>query len=929
MPGMLFTLTGADDLSGTLDGAGDHATLLARRLDDAARAGNASMYGFTRDTQGRLRDLHGRYISVAEAMALLTASTGDLTAQTHALSPAVRSSSSAMDELGKVTRLLWPAAIPAAASLVPLALGALTVAAGMAAMGAAIIPQIKALGEVAEAEKAYTDAVDKSGASSQEAAQAQIEYAAKVGKLPPATRQAAAAVSVLKDHYKEFSDSLAGTTMAPFIKGVEIVDALLPKTAGLAAAASVEADRLMTVLGGAVASPGLDRLNAKFTAFGQKTLRGVNDEIVHLLRLSASGEVGGNARAFLEWARAQGPTVASVMRSVAESVIHVLDAGSDVGVGLLQTVEAVARLVSAVPPGAIAMFLQLALALKAVKLAALGFTAARAAVVAFIAQLMAMKTAAAAAPGTLAGVSAAIGTLSRTAKLAIAGTGIGLLLIALSQLSEKSGQAPPDVDKLTSSLRQLGTTGKATGEAAKAFGTDLGGLYDKVRALTDPTTTDKVQQFLVGWTGWDSTPVKDAKANIDAVDKALANLVQGGQADLAEAALKKLTAQYGKGGRDTVEFTSKLNDYKSALADAKFEQALAAQSMGLFGAQAQSVQQKLNLQKLSADGLRQSIQALNDVQRQGLSGMIGFEAAIDATTKAAQDNAGALSMSHGQLNLNSEKARAAATALTDLAGKTDAAAASARENGSSWSAVNAVYERGRTKLIESAMQMGLTRAQAKALADQILKTPDKTARLKGDLEDLRKKLAEAKERLAKAPSSKTASIRADISDLQRKIALAKDALTNLDGYSATTWIYTNYSTPHHMAGGGPVRRAAGGPVHRFPGGGKVAGPGTSTSDSVSAMLSNGEYVINAASTRKYLGLVEAINGDRLGGGGGGARSVRVGSPQPVMPRALVVAGGGGGGGGGAGRNPAPTPPPPRAAPAAGGRGGEQQKQRRR
>jgi lambda family phage tail tape measure protein len=48
------------------------------------------------------------------------------------------------------------------------------------------------------------------------------------------------------------------------------------------------------------------------------------------------------------------------------------------------------------------------------------------------------------------------------------------------------------------------------------------------------------------------------------------------------------------------------------------------------------------------------------------------------------------------------------------------------------------------------------------------------------------------------------------------------------------------------------------------GGGGVSGSGTSTSDSIPAMLSNGEYVINAASTKKYSGLLAAINSGNLG-----------------------------------------------------------------
>jgi hypothetical protein len=530
VPSMLFRLTGRDELSDVFDDIGDAARRMGRRITVASIEADREMRRLGRTTASNLAGL--RRDSDAGAKAV--------------------------EELGKVTKMLWPAALPVAASMAPIAAGAGTVAVALGAMTAAVIPQIKAMGEASEAQKAYEDAVAKSGARSDEAIKAQAEYARVMEELPPATREAAATFGVLKDSYKEWSDSLADDTMAPVIKGMQLTNALLPKTTGLVKSASSEFDRFLTNVGGQMASPGFDALNSKFSTFADKTLRKVNDEIVHMMRVS-DGQVGGPVKDFMEYARAQGPLVGSVLSSLATTLVNVLRAGSDLGVGMLQVVDVLARLVSAVPPGAIALFLQLALAMKLVKVAALGMAAARTALASFGASLVAMNTAAGAATGRLATVRAAIGALSRTAKLAIAGTGIGLLVIALSELAERSGNAPPDVDKLTSSLRQLGATGRVTGEAAKAFGKDLDGLHGKVRALTDPSTADKVQQFLVGWTGWDSTPVKEAKENLDSVDKALASLVSSGQSDLAAAALKRLTAEYGKGGRDTKEFTSQLN----------------------------------------------------------------------------------------------------------------------------------------------------------------------------------------------------------------------------------------------------------------------------------------------------------------------------------------------------------------------------------
>jgi phage-related protein len=83
--------------------------------------------------------------------------------------------------------------------------------------------------------------------------------------------------------------------------------------------------------------------------------------------------------------------------------------------------------------------------------------------------------------------------------------------------------------------------------------------------------------------------------------------------------------------------------------------------------------------------------------------------------------------------------------------------------------------------------------------------------------------------------------------------------------------------------GGTVLRAIGlggnaaGGVAAGPGyasGGRIYGPGSGTSDSILGFpamvkVSNGEYVINAESTRKFLPLLHAINGDKLPGFKGG------------------------------------------------------------
>jgi tape measure domain-containing protein len=57
---------------------------------------------------------------------------------------------------------------------------------------------------------------------------------------------------------------------------------------------------------------------------------------------------------------------------------------------------------------------------------------------------------------------------------------------------------------------------------------------------------------------------------------------------------------------------------------------------------------------------------------------------------------------------------------------------------------------------------------------------------------------------------------------------------------------------------------AGKEVQRFATGGYVSGPGTGTSDSIPAMISNGEFVVNASATSKFKPLLEHLNAGRVG-----------------------------------------------------------------
>jgi hypothetical protein len=709
---------------------------------------------------------------------------------------------------------LAPALIPIAASAAPIAVGLGAAGVAVAAFGAALGPQVMAMSEATDAEKKYQEAVEQHGPTSKEAAQAQAAYAKEMASLPPATREAAAQLSVLKDGYKDWSNALADDTMPVVTKGLATFGAIFPKLTPLVKGTSRELDRFVTIAAGGVQSAAFDRFMKSFAEFSTGALRKANDGLLKLMRTMDTGQVGGNLKEFMDYARTNGPIVGETLGNLGETLAKLLVAASDVGVGMLQVINAFASLVNAVPTSLLTTLLQIAIAFKAIKMAAAGFAAVGVGIQAITTQIIAMRTAAGTGATRVGMLGAAFTAMSRTAKIALASIGIGLALIAITELSQMGEKAAPNVDKLTTSLGELGRTGKASGYVVSQFGKDFEKLRDQINAVVDPSVAESINNWGADVTGGlldAGVATEDFTKSVDSIDTSLANLVSGGKVDQAKAALASMMA--GMKPEAAEKFRSSLDGFDEALANLAFEQKLAAEAMGLFGAQAQAVQGKLAAQKASADGLAQSINALSTAALIARGGIRGMEAAIDAVDESFKKN-------KATLDENTEAGRANNQALDNLAAATMKAGEDARANGASWETVNKIYARGREKLISAADAMGLTREQAKKLADQILRTPDKTARLRGNMEDLQRKINTAKDKLKKVPDSRRAQVRANINDLTSKLRQAARQLNAMDGQTATTYVYTNYLSDETArrrgrAHGGIIGAASGGPRSRM------------------------------------------------------------------------------------------------------------------
>ncbi|MFG2913361.1 phage tail tape measure protein [Kitasatospora sp. NPDC048298] len=469
---------------------------------------------------------------------------------------------------------------------------------------------------------------------------------------------------------------------------------------------------------------------------------------------------------------------------------------------------------------ALAGFAVLSKVVAGIQTLATAFEAASGAMSAYRVRVVEAQVASVAATGSVNGLGSAFTALSTKAKIAVSATALGLIVAVAYKLSESSQKAAPSVDRMTTSLLALAQAGARGGQLTETFGADLEKLaYAVDRVGGKSAGMDKVNDVMNKITTLGmakSNSLKEATSQINSIDEALAGMVQSGHADLAAGALKKLQDLLAAKGGNASQLAAEMHKYQDSLAAAAQTEEIAKASMGDLGKQAMETSKALDEQSMTAKGLKQAISDLNDVNRSALDSMAGFEAAIDAAAKAATENRGALKMHGGELDLTSEKARTAEAALTDLASKTDAAAVAALNSGESMDRVNKIYDKGRDKLMAVAMQMGLTRDEARQLTDTILSTPDKTAYLRGDVEDLKAKLADAEASIRGTTGEKRVRLQAEIDGLKRDLAAAQSQVDALHGK-------TIYITEYFQMGGGSYSGSSAG---RFAHGGIIGGAAT-------------------------------------------------------------------------------------------------------
>ncbi|MFC5802810.1 phage tail tape measure protein [Streptomyces formicae] len=602
-----------------------------------------------------------------------------------------------------------------------------------------------------------------------------------------------------------------------------------------------------------------------------------------------------------------------LLRSALETAL--IETGSQANAALRDMVQWVTRVVNAynaLPPG-----LQQTVGLLSGIVGVVGLVGAS--MLLLLPRIMLVRRELAAMGVTAATVRAQMLTLG---KLGLVLGTLAALAWGVDTLVGKFEKGAPSIAKLTDAMVDFNAKGKATGEAARIFGENLDGVGEAAARIAHPGLLDRVTDFFSTFDPMaeGGPSLEKARTQITAIDDSLTQLVQSGATKEAARQFQLYAAEAEKGGTSAEKFRSLLPKYTEALVATGLQTKLTAGSQGELGDETLITADAMADQRTEAEKLQDVLDALNGFAISAAEGEIAFRDSLHGLTEAVKENG-------KSLDVTTEKGRTVKGAFLDAAKAAQEHAQSVAEQQGSVEAGNAVLGANIAALRKTMEQAGFTGKQIDSLtgayarlpgsASTIIAAPGavksaqeidrlymkiaglqpgKTITIKAPTADAVRELRAAGYAVDAIKGSKNVKITAPTGTAIANAQALKRAIDNLRSRTIRittireTIAVSNKSGKPRTGEGGVSKYATGGLVQGFPGGGFVQGPGTGTSDSIPAWVSNGEYVIKAAAVRKYgLAMFDSLNAMRLAGGGrvgyakGGKVSATVTNARRELP----------------------------------------------
>lgn len=480
------------------------------------------------------------------------------------------------------------------------------------------------------------------------------------------------------------------------------------------------------------------------------------------------------------------------------------------------------------------------------------------------------------------------------------------------KLKQAFEDAPPNVSKMGSALYELGKNGRASGELIKAFGANLDGFGDAVARIAHPGVLDRVGDSLYTIThlGSDSQGLDEARNQLNSVDEALKSLVEGGAPDVAAAAFSRMAKEAEAQGTSTEKLRTLLPGYTNALTDSDTQSKMSADSQAALAKQMGLTADEIQDQRTEAEKLSDALQGLMGTSIDAAQQEISFRQSVADLTKAVKDNG-------HSLDVSTDKGRKVKGAFLDAAKAAMEHAKAVAEQKNSQQAGQKVLDQDISLLKKQMSAAGFSKDAIDKLAAAYLKLPAsksttvdaKTDAAMADLEAVKKKVASTKGKTVtmgaltkdarqalealgfkiKNTKGKTVTITLPTDGPRAAARAIQGYINGVHGKTVGVGVYTTEYYKKVQSGGahsgpqvpGMPGSARGGLVPGYADGGGVQvgpngvvrGPGTGRSDSILAFFASGavgriantEFVVNAASTKRYLPLLTAINQNRIPG----------------------------------------------------------------
>lgn len=440
-----------------------------------------------------------------------------------------------------------------------------------------------------------------------------------------------------------------------------------------------------------------------------------------------------------------------------------------------------------------------------------------------------------------------LGISARTAGVAVGGAAIGLAVLtaAVSIWATKSAEGSARADLYADAVREVGDAARESAQdiAANAIITGEG----------------------ISW-GF----LETARSGYHSLADALEGL--GSNADEAAAAVAGTQEEFdayiqslddGALSLADVEVIAKLNEQRTAISEAKEESERLAEANIDVGATQDDMEAAVENATAAVQEQTDSLQENIEAQREAAGIVLSQRDAQRQWEQSLDDATAALEENGATLDLTTQAGRDNQAALDDVAASGWDLIDSMRANGATQEELQDTMQSTRDRFIKLATSMGMSADDAEALADELNLIPD----------------------------SVTADVRVNTADATYTI---NEFLNRQRYLNIQARVFDDPSYRPAQYSGGKFAYASGGPV---------IGPGSGTSDSIVARLSNGEHVWTAREVAAAggHGAISALRQMALSGkfaastpafAGGGP--VMLGAPAPSVTVVQQQGGGTGG-----------------------------------